>query len=159
MKKSSLILLLFVLFVLSAISASAQENIAFKVELPEATITAQNIPHIAYNNKVVSIKDFEINEKGIYLIAQRRRNNAILHLNFACDTLKELKISPAYYNIFKLMTRFFLTTITFISSLLMKIKHSFTIMYVNLSVNIRSLFINTAIGAAKCKSSRNGEKR
>lgn len=42
MKTPSFILLIFVLFVLSAISASAQENIAFKVELPEATITAQN---------------------------------------------------------------------------------------------------------------------
>ena len=58
MKKLFVILVPLALFVLSAISASAQENIAFKVELPEATITAQNIPHIAYNNKVVSIADF-----------------------------------------------------------------------------------------------------
>lgn len=68
--------------------------------LPEIEIIG-NVPHVAYDNKVVSIKDFEINEKGIYLLAQRRRNNAILHLNFACDTLTELKISPDYYNIFK----------------------------------------------------------
>ena len=71
-----------------------------QLSLPEVEFIG-NVPHVAYDNKVVSVKDFEINEKGIYLLAQRRRNNAILHLNFACDTLKELKISPAYYNIFK----------------------------------------------------------
>ncbi|MBO6057814.1 MAG: hypothetical protein J6T37_06630, partial [Bacteroidales bacterium] len=52
-------------------------------------------------NKVVSVMDFEINEKGIYLLARRRRNNSLLHLNFACDTLTELKVSPDYYNIYK----------------------------------------------------------
>ena len=71
-----------------------------QMSLPEVEIMG-NVPHVAYDNKVVSVKDFEINEKGIYLLAQRRRNNAILHLNFNCDTLTELKISPVYYNIFK----------------------------------------------------------
>ena len=70
------------------------------VTLPEVEIQG-NVPHVAYDNKVVSVKDFEINDKGIYLLAQRRRNNALLHLNFACDTLTELKISPDYYNVFK----------------------------------------------------------
>ena len=71
-----------------------------QLSLPEVEILG-NVPHVAYDNKVVSVKDFEINEKGIYLLAQRRRNNALLHLNFACDTLTDLKISPDYYNIFK----------------------------------------------------------
>ena len=71
-----------------------------RLQLPEVEFV-ENLPHVAYDNKVVTVKDFEINEKGIYLLAQRRRNNAILHLNFACDTLTELKISPDYYNIFK----------------------------------------------------------
>ena len=71
-----------------------------QLSLPEVEFIG-NVPHVAYDNKVVSVKDFEINEKGIYLLAQRRRNNAILHLNFACDTLTDLKISPDYYNIFK----------------------------------------------------------
>lgn len=70
------------------------------VTLPEVEIQG-NVPHVAYDNKVVTVKDFEINEKGIYLLAQRRRNNSLLHLNFACDTLTELKISPDYYNVFK----------------------------------------------------------
>ena len=64
-----------------------------RLQLPEVEFV-ENLPHVAYNNKVVTIKDFEINEKGIYLLAQRRRNNAILHLNFACDTLTEFKIIP-----------------------------------------------------------------
>ena len=68
--------------------------------LPEVEIV-DNAPHVAYNNKVVSVMDFEINDKGIYLLARRRRNNSLLHLNFACDTLTELKISPDYYNIYK----------------------------------------------------------
>ena len=70
------------------------------LSLPEVEIVG-NVPHVAYDNKVISVKDFEINEKGIYLIAQRQRNTALLHLNFACDTLKELKINSSYYNIFK----------------------------------------------------------
>ena len=71
-----------------------------RLQLPEVEFV-ENLPHVAYDNKIVTVKDFEINEKGIYLLAQRRRNNAILHLNFNCDTLTELKISPDYYNIFK----------------------------------------------------------
>ena len=71
-----------------------------QLSLPEVEFIG-NVPRVAYDNKVVSVKDFEINEKGIYLLAQRRRNNALLHLNFACDTLTDLKISPDYYNIFK----------------------------------------------------------
>ncbi|MBO4568329.1 MAG: hypothetical protein J5686_05260 [Bacteroidales bacterium] len=71
-----------------------------RLQLPEVEFV-ENVPHVAYDNKIVTVKDFEINEKGIYLLAQRRRNNAILHLNFNCDTLTELKISPDYYNIFK----------------------------------------------------------
>ena len=86
-------------------SLNYSKRIVFKLQpsqmsLPEVEIMG-NVPHVAYDNKVVSVKDFEINEKGIYLLAQRRRNNAILHLNFNCDTLTELKISPDYYNIFK----------------------------------------------------------
>lgn len=68
--------------------------------LPEVEIYA-NKPHVAYSNKVMSVVDFEINEKGIYLIAKRRRGTSLLHLNFACDTLKDLKISDEYYNIYK----------------------------------------------------------
>ena len=71
-----------------------------RLQLPEVEFV-ENAPHVAYDNKVVTVKDFEINEKGVYLLAQRRRNNAILHLNFNCDTITEIKISPDYYNIFK----------------------------------------------------------
>lgn len=89
------------LFVLSAISASAQENIAFKVELPEATITAQNIPHIAYNNKVVSIADFEINDMGIYILAHRIRNYSLLHLSFDFDTIAEINLPRKFDKLYK----------------------------------------------------------
>ncbi len=68
--------------------------------LPEIEIIG-NIPRVAYDNKVISIEDYEINEKGIYVIAKRRRNAALLHLNFTCDTLKEIKISNKFYNIYK----------------------------------------------------------
>lgn len=80
-------------------------RIALKMEFDEKSLPEVEIygsaPHVAYNNKVVSVMDFEINEKGIYLLARRRRNNSLLHLNFACDTLTELKVSPDYYNIYK----------------------------------------------------------
>lgn len=86
-------------------SLDIKKRIVFKMKpsqmsLPEVEVMG-NVPHVAYDNKVVSVKDFEINDKGIYLLAQRRRDNAILHLNFACDTLTTFKISPDYYNIFK----------------------------------------------------------
>ena len=86
-------------------SVDVNKRITLKMKFDEKSLPEVEIvgkaPHVAYNNKVVSVKDFEINEKGIYLLAQRRRNNALLHLNFACDTLTDLKISPDYYNIFK----------------------------------------------------------
>ena len=72
----------------------------FSTMLPEVEIVG-NVPHVAYDNKVISIEDYEINEKGIYIIAKRRRNAALLHLNFSCDTLKEIKISNKFYNLFK----------------------------------------------------------
>ena len=72
----------------------------FSTILPEVEIVG-NIPRVAYDNKVISIEDYEINDKGIYIIAKRRRNAALLHLNFNCDTLKEIKISNMFYNLFK----------------------------------------------------------
>ena len=72
----------------------------FSTMLPEVEIVG-NIPRVAYDNKVISIEDYEINEKGIYIIAKRRRNAALLHLDFYCDTLKEIKISNRFYNLFK----------------------------------------------------------
>ena len=72
----------------------------FSTMLPEVEIVG-NVPRVAYDNKVISIEDYEINEKGIYIIAKRRRNAALLHLNFNCDTLKEIKISNKFYNLYK----------------------------------------------------------
>ena len=72
----------------------------FSTMLPEVEIVG-NVPHVAYENKVISIEDYEINEKGIYLIAKRRRHASLIHLNFTCDTLKEIKISNKFYNLFK----------------------------------------------------------
>ncbi len=86
-------------------SLDLNKRIVLKVKFDEKSLPEVEIygsaPHVAYNNKVVSVMDFEINEKGIYLLARRRRNNSLLHLNFACDTLTELKVSPDYYNIYK----------------------------------------------------------
>ena len=53
----------------------------FSTILPEVEIVG-NIPRVAYDNKVISIEDYEINDKGIYIIAKRRRNAALIHLNF-----------------------------------------------------------------------------
>lgn len=92
---------LLALFVLSPISASSQENIAFSRSLPEATITAKNIPHIAYNNKVVSIADFEINDMGIYILAHRIRNYSLLHLSFDFDTIAEINLPRKFDKLYK----------------------------------------------------------
>lgn len=68
--------------------------------LPEVEIYAGK-PHVAYSNKVMSVIDYEINDKGIYLIAKKRRGTSLLHLNFTFDTLTDKKISDDYYNIYK----------------------------------------------------------
>lgn len=68
--------------------------------LPEVEIYAGK-PHVAYSNKVMSVIDYEINDKGIYLIAKKRRGTSLLYLNFTFDTLTDMKISDDYYNIYK----------------------------------------------------------
>ena len=64
-------------------------------ELLEVEVTA-NAPHITYDNPVMTVIDYTIREDGIYLIAYRRRNSALLHLSFDADTLHELFISSRY---------------------------------------------------------------
>ena len=69
-------------------------------ELLEVEITA-NAPHIAFDNPVMTVIDYTIREDGIYLIAYRRRNSALLHLSFDMDTLHEMPISSRYKYITK----------------------------------------------------------
>ena len=71
-----------------------------KHELLEVEVTA-NAPHIAFENPVRSVLDYVIGDDGIYLIAYRQRNVALLHLSFEMDTLHELKISSSYKNLYK----------------------------------------------------------
>lgn len=78
-------------------------NISMKTkkhELMEVEVTA-NAPHIAFDNPVRSVLDYVIADDGIYLLAFRQRNAALLHLSFEMDTLHELKISSAYKNLYK----------------------------------------------------------
>ncbi|MBR3699166.1 MAG: hypothetical protein IKM85_06535 [Bacteroidales bacterium] len=60
-----------------------------------------NAPHIAFDNPVRSVLDYVIADDGIYLVAYRKRNTALLHLSFEMDTLHELKISSAYKNLYR----------------------------------------------------------
>lgn len=69
-------------------------------ELLEVVITA-NAPKIAFDNPVRSVVDYVIADDGIYLLAYRQRNAALLHLSFEMDTLHELKISSSYKNLYK----------------------------------------------------------
>jgi hypothetical protein len=78
-------------------------NISIKTkkhELHEVEVTA-NAPHIAFDNPVMSVLDYVICEDGIYMLAYRRKNSALLHLSFEMDTLHELTISSEYKNIYK----------------------------------------------------------
>ena len=78
-------------------------NISIKTkkhELHEVEVTA-NAPHIAYDNPVMSVLDYVICDDGIYMLAYRRKNSALLHLSFEMDTLHELKISSEYKNVFR----------------------------------------------------------
>ncbi|MCR4848929.1 MAG: carboxypeptidase-like regulatory domain-containing protein [Bacteroidales bacterium] len=69
-------------------------------ELFEVEVTA-NAPHIAFDNPVRSVLDYVISDDGIYLIAYRMRNTALLHLSFEMDTLHELTISSSYKNLYR----------------------------------------------------------
>ena len=64
-------------------------------ELLEVEVTA-NAPHIVFDNPVMTVLDYTIREDGIYMIAYRRRNSALLHLSFDGDTLHEMPISSRY---------------------------------------------------------------
>ncbi|MBR4155507.1 MAG: hypothetical protein IKU01_02225 [Bacteroidales bacterium] len=68
--------------------------------LPEVTVV-ENVPHVAYNNKVVSIADYEINNQGIYLLAHRMRHYSLLHLSFDFDTLAEIKLPRKFDHFYK----------------------------------------------------------
>ena len=69
-------------------------------ELPEVTIV-ENIPHVAYDNKVVSVADYEMNEQGIYLLAHRMRNYSLLHLSYDFDTLAEIELPRKFDHFYK----------------------------------------------------------
>ena len=69
-------------------------------ELPEVTIV-ENIPRVAYNNKVVSVADYEMNEQGIYLLAHRMRNYSLLHLSYDFDTLAEIELPRKFDHFYK----------------------------------------------------------
>lgn len=69
-------------------------------QLHEVEVTA-NAPHITFDNPVMTVIDYTLREDGIYLIAYRRRNSALLHLSFDGDTLHELPISSRYKYITK----------------------------------------------------------
>ena len=64
-------------------------------ELLEVEVTA-NAPRIVFDNPVMTVIDYTIREDGIYMIAYRRRNSALLHLSFDGDTLHEMPISSRY---------------------------------------------------------------
>ena len=69
-------------------------------ELLEAVVTA-NVPHIAFDNPVMSVIDYTLRDDGIYLIVYRRRNSALLHLSFNMDTLHEMPLSSRYQQLYK----------------------------------------------------------
>ena len=69
-------------------------------ELMEVDIVG-NAPHIAFDNPVRSVLDYVIADDGIYLIAYRMRNTALLHLSFEMDTLHELIISSSFQNLYR----------------------------------------------------------
>lgn len=71
-----------------------------KHELLEVEVIG-NAPHIAFDNPVRSVLDYVIADDGIYLVAYRMRNTALLHLSFEMDTLHEMKISSAYKNLYR----------------------------------------------------------
>ncbi len=80
-------------------------NISFKMRpikyaLKEVTV-GENMPEIAYHEKMVSLETYEINEMGIYLIAYQQRGNALLHLSFDLDTLSVLPIARKYDRLYK----------------------------------------------------------
>ena len=69
-------------------------------ELLEVEVTA-NAPHIAYDNPVMTVIDYTLNDDGIYMIVYRRRHCSLLHLSFDLDTLHEMPISTRYKYISK----------------------------------------------------------
>ena len=80
-------------------------NISFRMRPKDYTLgevtVSENVPEIAYHDKMVSLVTYEINEMGIYLIGYRRSGTALLHLSFDLDTLSVLPIAKKFDRLYK----------------------------------------------------------
>ena len=80
-------------------------NISFKMRprdyaLNEVTVS-ENVPEIAYHEKMISLMAYEINEMGLYMIVYRKSSNALVHLSLEMDTLSVLPIARKYERLYK----------------------------------------------------------
>ena len=63
--------------------------------LQEVTIM-ENVPHLAYENKMVWVVDYKVQHDGIYMVAGNGTDYCILHLGFEQDTISRKPVSSKF---------------------------------------------------------------
>jgi len=68
--------------------------------LTEVTVT-ENAPHLAYENKLVWVVDYKVQDDGIYMVAGNGVGYALLHLGFEQDTISRKPISQKFQELYR----------------------------------------------------------
>ena len=63
--------------------------------LQEVTIM-ENVPHLAYENKMVWVVDYKVQHDGIYMVAGNGTDYCLLHLGFEQDTISRKPVSSKF---------------------------------------------------------------
>ena len=80
-------------------------NVSFKMrplnyDLQEVTVT-ENVSQLAYENKMVWVMDYKVQDDGIYMVAGNGDESVLLHLGFEQDTISRKPIAPKYQELYR----------------------------------------------------------
>ena len=68
--------------------------------IAEVTVT-ENAPHLAYENKMVWVVDYKVQDDGIYMVAGNGVGYALLHLGFEQDTISRKPVSSKFQELYR----------------------------------------------------------
>lgn len=80
-------------------------NVSFKMrplnyDLQEVTVT-ENASQLAYENKMVWVMDYKVQDDGIYMVAGNGDESVLLHLGFGQDTISLKPILTKYQELYR----------------------------------------------------------
>ena len=68
--------------------------------IAEVTVT-ENAPHLAYENKMVWVVDYKVQDDGIYMVAGNGVGYALLHLGFEQDSISCKSVSSKFQELYR----------------------------------------------------------